>query len=277
MLRHLLDAGADMVGTTTGAVAGFFTMGPVSAGFGAAAGVALSHSLRRVGEEVSQRYLAPRESKRIGSLLLITQEKIRAKLEAGFPPREGGFFDDDGLNRSASDEIFEGILLAAQREHQERKIPHLASMLCNIDLDRTISKDEANFLLRTAEALSYLQFCILGIAARQSEPPFADLIRLRSEDLEKIAPISGSNYNYNLANENNELFRLGLLDDHGPTGVSGAWTRKADLVHQTLTYSGERLVSFLELRSIADSVLQAVLPSSFAHEVEQHFRRMEGR
>ena len=88
MLRHLLDAGADMVGTTTGAVAGFFTMGPVSAGFGAAAGVALSHSLRRVGEEVSQRYLAPRESKRIGSLLLITQEKIRAKLDAGLPPRE---------------------------------------------------------------------------------------------------------------------------------------------------------------------------------------------
>src|SRR5947208_2355197 len=102
-LKRLMDEGADMAGTTFGAVAGSLLIGPVGAAVGAAAGVTVTHCLRRLGQEVGQRYLSPREAKRVGAALILARQKIEEKINSGLLPCSDGFFNQEPGRRSSAE------------------------------------------------------------------------------------------------------------------------------------------------------------------------------
>jgi len=131
-LNSLIGIGSDIAGGVAGAAIGLIAAGPEGAVAGGAASPLIKHTLRRIAIEIKQRILGQREVIRIGATLAYAAAKIKEKIEAGQQIREDDFFKEQEGERPAAEEIAEGVLLAAQREHQEKKLQFYGNLLANI-------------------------------------------------------------------------------------------------------------------------------------------------
>src|SRR6266542_3626677 len=104
---ELIESGSEIAGAATGAAVGLVA-GPLGVIGGAALGAALGRVLKRVGAELRQRLLGPREEIRVGAAAAFAGAAIASALETGRPPRDDGFFDEREGDRPAADEILEG-------------------------------------------------------------------------------------------------------------------------------------------------------------------------
>lgn len=161
--EHFIEAAAEVTGGMAGAALGFIVAGPPGALGGGAAGPLVTRSVRWVARELRERFLGPREEVRIGTALTYAVEDVRKRSEAGQQVRADGFFDQVDGARSHAEEVTEGVLLAAQRSYEERKVPYHGRLLAGIAFDATISRSEANHLLRVLDEISYQQFVLLQI------------------------------------------------------------------------------------------------------------------
>lgn len=172
-IHKIVEAGVGLVqgvgGNVAGAVVGFLVGGPVGAAAGGAAGWAVSQGVGRLGREFSERSLAPREEARVGGVLALGVDQIRARLEAGEQVRTDGFFDSTTHGRSGAEEVMENILLKSQREPEEKKLPYMANLFANIAFDPTISSEMAHQITRAAGELTYRQLCLLRLAVVKDE------------------------------------------------------------------------------------------------------------
>lgn len=162
LLQHLIDVGSEITGSAGGAGIGLLVGGPGGAVAGGAAAPALVYMVRKVATEIGSRVLGPREEVRIGAVLTFAAAKVQEKIAAGQRPRDDEFFHPLH-ERTSGEEILEGVLLTAQREHEERKIPFYANLLANIVFRTDIDRFQANLLIRTAQRLSYRQLCLLTL------------------------------------------------------------------------------------------------------------------
>ncbi|ASQ03645.1 hypothetical protein GHK38_03615 [Sinorhizobium meliloti] len=160
-LRALIKEGTKIAGGSVASTVGFFAAGPAGAAALGAVGVMASDALIRIGEDVAQRMLGPREKVRVGGVLALSASRIQDRLNAGHQVRTDGFFDQREDARSDADEIAESIILKAQRESEEKKIPYLANILANAAFAPHIKLPLAQQLAKTADALSYRQLCIM--------------------------------------------------------------------------------------------------------------------
>jgi hypothetical protein len=159
---EIVDAGADIAGAATGATLGTFLGGPA----GAAIGAAMGHTLRKIGAEINNRYISPREDERVASALSYAIERAEEKIEEGEEIRDDGFFDEGTDDRSSADEIVEGALIVAQREHEERKVEYIGYLIANICFDESLDGSQSNALISTAERMSWRQIRILSYLLR---------------------------------------------------------------------------------------------------------------
>ena len=61
--------------------------------------------------------------------------------------------------------------MAAQSEHEEKKLKFMGRLFANLAFHRDIDRDHANTLVRVAKDLSYRQLCLLAaIVARTQRP-----------------------------------------------------------------------------------------------------------
>ena len=163
-LKQLFDNYAEIVGGGIGAVLGFLASDPIMAAFSGAGGAAAAGILKNIGQEFSNRVLSPREDFRVGKVLVITSREIYQRLENGENLRNDGFFDKKPTGRSDAEEVAEAIMLKCQKEPQEKKIPYMGYLLASIAFDPDISTDMGQQLVKSAEELTYRQFCILKLA-----------------------------------------------------------------------------------------------------------------
>jgi hypothetical protein len=101
-IRKLIDGGAEIAGGAVGGALGFFAGGPIGAAALGAAGTAAAKALRRIGQEVSERLLGPREKVRVGAVLAIAAAEINQHMANGERIRTDGFFDEKPSGRSVS-------------------------------------------------------------------------------------------------------------------------------------------------------------------------------
>ena len=142
--------------------------GPVGAVAGAAAGPVTARTLRGLAVEFRERVLGHREEVRVGAAIAVASVKIREKLDAGEQPRQDGFFTDEEQNRSTAKEVFEGVILAAQREAEEKKVRFYGNLLANLAFEEDIDRSQGNYLIRLGEQLSYRQLCLLSLFAQNT-------------------------------------------------------------------------------------------------------------
>ena len=206
------EAGAGAIGAAVGATIGGVVAGPVGTIGGAAVGDAIGAVFKELALDVKRRYLSKKEEVRIDRALKLTKEKIDANLRSGKSLRDDGFFESRVDERSTAEEIFEGVLIASQREYEEKKLPLMARLNANIAFDANVSRPTANRLLKLASDLTYRQLVIvkvvgtLQLMADHSE--LSPMLDLRRRDA--FGQIEGID-NIGIASDAFDLLRRNVL------------------------------------------------------------------
>ncbi|NOK71573.1 MAG: hypothetical protein GFH25_541324n16 [Chloroflexi bacterium AL-N10] len=162
----LVDASLDSIGGITGTAIGFTLAGPVGAFVGAAAGPYVPVLVRKVASEFQRHVLGQREERRIASVLELTVRRINSNLEQGYIVRQDDFFHLGEDDRSVAEEILEGVLIATQRDHEEKKVRYYANLFANIAFREDIDRGLANAILDLVEGWSYRKLVALAYFTR---------------------------------------------------------------------------------------------------------------
>jgi len=182
--KGLIEDGAETLGGAAGAFLGLYASGPEGALAAGAGGVIVTKALIRMFHEVQGRLLSKREKARTETVKDYAITKIEEKLAEGAKRRGDDFFEIPTSyvaceeipigERPVAEEIFEGILLAAQREHEEKKIPFLGNLLVNIAFNENVDKEHAYLLIKLAKYISFRQMCLLALFADSSKYALKD-------------------------------------------------------------------------------------------------------
>jgi hypothetical protein len=252
---QLIEGGAELAGASIGAAVGLIG-GPPGALAGASAGVVATRAFRRLGSEIQQRWLGPRQRVRVGAAYAFAVADIAERLEAGDPLRPDGFFESDGTARSTADEVLEGVLLAAADANEEAKVSFLGHLLASLAFDESISRAHANHLIAVARVLSYRQLAIMAVIWQGDAAPLVQ----EAAELRR---------NLHFGDEDglqvDELERRGILGRGAPGGTykrGGATFVDASGVpvsELTLTGHGAQLYTLMRLSEIPPDVRKAVL------------------
>ena len=244
--KQLLDHGGTML--SGGVAAGVTTLASVwllggleAAAIGGVIGAGVQIALRKVGAEISTRWLSPREEIRLGATFLIVAEEIMRRLENGDKLREDGFFDGSDSSRSDAEEVAESVILKVQREPEEKKIPYMGYLFSSVVFDAEVSTQLAHQIAKVAEQLTYRQLCILKLAFVK------DRYSLRGRDYQGEKNITRDVYPalYECAElYNKEFINFRSQMDYG----------MANLVPSRMTLQGigEDLFNLMKLTSIPD-------------------------
>jgi hypothetical protein len=167
LVANLINCGAEIAGGAVGAAIGFLAAGPFGAAAFGAVGATVAIGFKKIGEELSGRFLGHREKIRIGAVFALAAVEIKQRLENGEILRYDGYFDKKIFGRSNAEEVLESVLLKSQREPEEKKLPYMAHLLANISFDSSINISFAHQLIKSADQLSYRQLCIINLAVNK--------------------------------------------------------------------------------------------------------------
>ena len=161
------DTGITMTGglAATGASMALGALGvPLSPIAAPIVNALVSRGLRKLAADMAQRQLSDRERQRVEEVIEVAQATIERNLEEGKRPRADWQKPPwPGEPSPDAAEITEGVLVAAQRQHESRKVAILGRILGNLAFTPQVDRDYANALVRTAGELSYRQFCLLKL------------------------------------------------------------------------------------------------------------------
>lgn len=162
-IRVVIGWGTDIAGGAAGGALGLLLGGPIGAVAAGAGGAAITRALVAAGEDICDRILSQREKKRVGAALAIAADKTRERLNNGDRGRDDDFVSN-GSDRPPIEETTEGLLLAAQRAYDEKKVPFIATLLANLNFRQDLNVQAAAVLVRMVDQITYQQMCILRLA-----------------------------------------------------------------------------------------------------------------
>ena len=178
-LRQMIEMGANVAGASTNAALSMVSGSPTVSV--ALAAIQATGIYDKVGTEIADRWLAPREQARIGGVLALSAAMLQSELERGRTLRRDDFFKVPPDGRSRAEEVMEGVLRKAQTEYEERKLPYLARLWSNACLDETLGTAKLNYLAKLAEQLTYRQFVIISMAGAMAMNDDANTFGLREK------------------------------------------------------------------------------------------------
>ena len=149
-----ISMGSDAIGVTIVATLGSTLGDSASVVARATAGALLSHALKVAGIEVLGKIISKGGKVRTERVILMAADEMGKRLRAGDEPRPDNFFAAQPPFCSLAEEIIESVLLKAEREPEERKLPYQAKLITYILFDSEVDVGMAHQLLRFAEALS---------------------------------------------------------------------------------------------------------------------------
>lgn len=157
----------------------------------APAGIIVHNAISSTLEDFTHRVFSRNEVKKIGTVIEATVLEINSRLDGGATPRDDGFFTDEQSGRTKAEEIFEGVLLKARDQHEEKKLTHFGYFYANLAFRSDIPPTLANFLLKAGHALSYRQFVLLRYIADFRDVAFdAEPIRGRRHSLPDLTALT---------------------------------------------------------------------------------------
>lgn len=166
-LERAVQLGVQLFGSGAGAYLGALTGDPTAAAVTAMAGTTFAE----VGSDIVARVMSPRQTARVGAVFFVAGAEIKALEVMGHRVRTDGFWAGE---HSTGSEFAEGVMLAAMDSFEERKLPYLAKLLANVATHDEIDGTTANYSIRVAEGLSWLELCLLGVLARPNDFPLPD-------------------------------------------------------------------------------------------------------
>lgn len=161
---------------------------------------------------------------RVGAAISFASAKIQEKLDNGEQPRQDEFFTDEHDNRATAKEVFEGVVLAAQREAEEKKVRLYGNLLANLAFAQDVDRSQANFLIKLGEDLSYRQICLLSLFAKNTLLLGGNnRLGLRTSDYRGDTSTMSSGLDLIvLLQEVYDLYQRGIVNNGGSAMISGA-------------------------------------------------------
>lgn len=259
-VKSLISTSSDMTDAASGAAIGFLTGGPGGAALGGLLGVIISKGL----SDIADRFLSNREEVRVGATATFALTKIKSRLNSGDELRNDGFFQAQRTRRAEAEEIFEGVLLKAKNEHEEKKTKILGNIFANTAFFPGFSIGEANHLLRIAENLTYRKMCILSLIKRKDE---IQGIKLREASYSDYwqEPNKGITLaeTVSTVQETYDMYGLGLIlcKDKTDKGSFRSMTEWTDIAPNglELTPMGERYYQVMGLSDIPEEDIKEVV------------------
>ena len=204
-LKNFLALGIRYGGMLGGGLAGHIAAGPAGLFAGTAVGSALNLAFQEVARDFVERPLSPRERERSSAAMVLAVQYIDEMLQHGYEIRHDDFARGVPGNRSMVEEILEGIMIAAQHEYEERKIPYLAKLYANIAFHPEIDRGGANALIRLAQSMSYRRLLLLSLFSRRELIDDKDMpVRVPGDNL--------TSEDHSLLQDIYDLHKTGLLD-----------------------------------------------------------------
>jgi hypothetical protein len=102
--------------------------------------------------------------------VLLMEADARNREERGEVPREDGFFEPHGDERSSdADELLEAVLRQAAETYEEQKLPYLSRIFTAVAHDPGVSPADAQYLVGVANDLTYRQLIGLSVLSHHDE------------------------------------------------------------------------------------------------------------
>ena len=133
------DITEEATGAVVSAGIGMAVGGPVGAVIGASVGTVI----KEVYEDLLSRFLSKKERERVVLVTDIIKEKLDENIKAGKAIRDDDFFTTS-KGRSSAEEIYEGVLIASQKEYEEKKLILLGRLYANIACDKSVNRQISN-------------------------------------------------------------------------------------------------------------------------------------
>ncbi len=220
----LFESGAEIAGGAVSGALAFFADGPLGAGAAGASGAVLARTIVSLAARVMSR----RERVRSGAVASYALDHVARRLSWGDRPRKDLF---EGGVRTDGEELFEGILVKARDEYEERKLRHLALFYANLIFDESVSVMTAHRLIKAISLLGYRQLVFLSLINQRKvvdvaglrshgRHSSAELEALKIEEMELLSGYIGvhglvwnyGDYDDRLSNLGKLLVRLAELD-----------------------------------------------------------------
>ena len=266
--KEIVDAGTKFLVKAAGAIVGY-SLGGLE---GALSTAFIDSAIDIFKTDYSKRSISPWEERRVRKVLDGFRKKVQNRLDKGEPLRNDGFFKLSLSGHPACSEIpfeeqppsieaIEGILLAAQREHEEKKLLFLGNLLANIFFEPGIDISQINFLIKIGSTISFRQMCILSMF---SEPYRSTM------DGRYRADVTFPKPNDNLNSIFQEIINLGsqglLYENDEPVTKPYFISRPCSI---NVIGAGSNLYKLMELSEINKAYLDAIVLDLFPNETKK--------
>lgn len=206
--------------------------------------------------DFSSRVLSKSEKTNIIMITDIILEKINKKITTGQEVRQDDLWTthNDGTNYAG--EIYEGALMKARNEFQQKKLKIFANIVVNVYLDSGYSANEANHLLHLVESFTYRKLCVLKIITDKTN---GVLLNLKKTDYRKSEYTNDETFP--ILQEIYELVNRGLAycvgeNNDGGDYLLGYYEVVPDRMR--LNEMGERYSKIMELSDIEDDLVEII-------------------
>ena len=258
LARQTISRGGAIAVSAVSAALGTLSGDPTMAVFAGVGGEMLRQVVEQLGAEVNDRYLGEREQVRVGAALAFAIQKADQNHQRGRVLRTDSFFHQAPNERSTAEEVLEGVLLAAQQEHEEKKVRFIGNLYANIAYSPSVDRAYANALIQMAETLTWRQLCLLHLVENDPTP----FVRGRGRfDLFGVPSQSGGGTA--IFHEIYDLDLRGIISMHE---IDPRFSHAPDLITSSVTFGqvakprsiGEELYRLMDLGEISDDDLEPI-------------------
>lgn len=249
-IKSILDKSNGVISTIVGAATNCW-IGDSTGITGELVGMNVNKLITEIANEFDTRKLSDLEVGRVAEVMGYAIDDINFKLKEGKIIRNDNFFEDDIKDRTDGEEIFEGVIVAAQREYENKKLKYYGKLLSNISFREDVSKDQAVQLIQIAQRLSYRQYILIMIIAHSQ---FMKNSNVKLPYLDNNALIKKKSTSYNdisVYQDIYELYRMGILNGGGDVILEMGYIIPSKLGIQGV---GVRLFELMELDKVSVEV-----------------------
>jgi hypothetical protein len=163
--KEIINLGNIIVGATVGTVMSMNSATPEAL----VASSAIGGLLPQVLNDFSSRVLSKREKIKVGAVTQFAINRINENLNNGKIINLDFIKKIDENNWTSANELYEGVLIKARNEAQEKKIKHIGAIFGNSVFVKDISSEDVNHLLSVVDSLTFRKLCIISLYGKKNE------------------------------------------------------------------------------------------------------------
>lgn len=238
MSGEIVSGASNLFGAFTSA-----SIAAVDPAMAATAGMA-GALVEEAARAILTRTLGFTDRRRVSAVVNHAQQRIQLFQTQGITIRQDDFWQGRGNIPPVGQEVFEAVLLAAQKGPQEQKIPYMGNLFAYIACRPEISDVSAHWLIKTADSLSWTQFELLALINRIDE---VDVEGMSIGEPALTWDSLALHRELGDLGDNEKMLIMGKMLDTANTGLELPSTKLAD---QTFSDSGRLLAIALGIGDI---------------------------